>query len=93
AAGAAYRAIVRRNHHRQQRVELYPISLKDRLPTLSIPLRTTDRDVKLGLQSLLDQAYEDGRYDRTRYNRELEGGFDADDQKWIEELLRSAGKR
>jgi hypothetical protein len=89
---SAYRVITWRIHP-EQRVELYPISLKKPLPVIPVPLRASDRDVPLDLQSLLNQAYENGRYDRTRYDRQLDAGFDADDQNWIDQLLRTAGKR
>ncbi len=47
------------------RVELYPLRLAVRLPTLGIPLRPSDADAVLDLQSLVDAVYAASRYDRT----------------------------
>jgi hypothetical protein len=87
-----YRAIVRRIHPKR-RIELYPISLRTRLPKISIPLRLSDKDVILDLQSLVDEVYDRGRYDRINYNRPPEPPLEEPDQAWGEELLRAAGRR
>ena len=47
------------------RVELYPLRLADRLPALGVPLRPSDADVVLDLQSLVNSVYSAARYDRT----------------------------
>ncbi len=89
---AVYRAIVRRIHPKPQ-VELYPIPLEQRLPAIPIPLRATDADVKLDLQPLIEQAYRNGRYDRTDYTRECEPPLRGEDAQWANELLVAAGRR
>jgi hypothetical protein len=61
-----YRVCVRRNT-RPDKVELYPITLRQKLPAVRIPLRPGDADVSLDLQPILDQAYRNGRYDRIDY--------------------------
>src|SRR5207244_819789 len=50
-------------------VNLYPISLRQRLPIIPVPLRPTDPEVTLDLQALIEQAYKNGRYDRTDYRK------------------------
>ena len=87
-----YRAIARRAHP-QPRVELYPIQLRSRLPVIPIPLRATDKDVTLDLQPLIEQAYRNGRYDRTDYTRDCDPPLDGEDAGWAAELLAKAGKR
>jgi hypothetical protein len=89
---STYRVVTRRVHPKQ-RAELYPITLRHRLPVFPIPLRATDQDVPLDLQSLIEQVYENGRYDRTRYAAQCEPPLEPADAQWADELLRGAGKR
>jgi hypothetical protein len=65
-ARTPYRACVRRASKPKQ-FEYYPISLRERLPNLRIPLRATDADVVLRLQPLIEQCYRLGRYDDIDY--------------------------
>jgi len=88
----AYRVINRRVHP-TRRVELYPISIRQRLPIIPIPLREDDPDVTLDLQVLFEQVYQNGRYDRTDYSRACEPPLEGDDAAWVDELLRNAGLR
>ncbi len=76
------------------RVELYPIRLQDRLPVIGIPLRPADSDARLDLQTLIDSVYSASRYDRTNnYRKPCVPPFDAEDEVWADQLLKSAGKR
>lgn len=43
---------------------VYTIRLRDRLPTIDIPLLPGDAPVKLDLQAVFDRAYDDGPYSR-----------------------------
>lgn len=63
------------------------ISLREQLPTIAIPLRPTDRDVTLDLQSLLDECYQDGRYAKTNYQEPPSPAFDEDDQQWAQQRI------
>lgn len=68
---------------------LYPISLREPLPEISIPLRPGDKELKLALQPLLDQAYENGRYGRTfDYGHPPDPPLEEDDAAWAEALIR-----
>lgn len=71
---------------------LYPISLCDPLPNIRIPLRPTDSDVVLQLQPLLDECYERGRY-RMNYQQPPEPPLPAEDEAWVDQLLREQGLR
>lgn len=86
-----YAACVYRATHPTKRA-LYPISLRDRLPVLSIPLRPEDRDIILNLQPLLDMAYRNGRYDRTDYREPCIPPLEGADGEWAQSVLKSAGK-
>ncbi len=67
--------------------ELYPMPLREPLPSIGIPLRRTDNDVLLQIQSLIDQCYQDGRYWRTDYSRPLRPRLPDQDASWVETLL------
>jgi hypothetical protein len=44
--------------------EIYPVSLRQRLPAFRIPLRPTDADVVLDLQAAIETAYIEGAYEK-----------------------------
>ncbi len=55
--------------------EVYAWTIRDRLPSIPIPLRSPDPDVKIDLQELVDRIYDLGRYGRTlRYDLPLPEG-------------------
>ena len=88
----AYRVITRR-FHPVRRIELYPLSLRQPLPAIPIPLRQGDKDVQIELQSLVIQAYRNGRYDRIDYTAECQPPLEGEDATWADELLRQVGVR
>ena len=90
-ANNTYRAVVRRTPYRN--VELYPFSLRRALPKLSIPLRLKDPEIVLDLQALVDQAYRNGRYDRTDYSKDCRPPLEGEDALWADQILRAAGLR
>ena len=51
----------------KRRIELTPISLRERLPAVRLPLRDEDDDVLLDVQALVDEAFHSGRYDTLDY--------------------------
>ncbi len=72
---------------------LYPISLRRPLPSISIPLRPGDKEVKLVLQPLLDQAYENGRYGFTlNYDQPPDPPLEEDDAAWAEALIEEGAR-
>jgi hypothetical protein len=87
-----YRVVVRRGWRRLQ-AEYYPIALSDRLPTIKVPLRTTDSDVPLDLQALLEQCYDNGGYDDIDYNQSPEPPLKPAAARWTAQLLRRARRR
>jgi hypothetical protein len=87
-----YQAIVRRGWQWNQ-AEVYPLPLHKRLPAIPIPLRQTDHDARLTLQSLIDQAYLNGRYDSIDYKEDVDPPLEGHDAEWADALLREAGKR
>jgi Protein of unknown function (DUF4058) len=65
--------------------EVYRRSVRDRLPTIPIPLRDPDPDVEIDLQELVNRVYDLGRYGRTlRYDQLLPESLPLhpDDRSW-----------
>jgi hypothetical protein len=69
----------------------YPILMTERLPTIGIPLLPGDADVMLDLQTIFDQAYDFGPY-----QRETEYGADPvvpplrpERARWVAALLKT----
>jgi len=88
----AYRTCVRRPTH-PDRVELYLLPLRRRLPGILIPLRESDGDVVLDLQALVDRAFEDGGYAALEVTRNPEPPLAPEDAHWLDQCLRQAGLR
>lgn len=85
-----YRALVRRAGS-PRHAQLYPITLRQRLPAISIPLRASDADAKLDLQELFERAYDTGRYAGTDYTRPLDPPLSPEEAEWAQSLLRAGG--
>jgi hypothetical protein len=76
------------------RIELYPMRLAVRLPSLGIPLRPSDADAVLDLQSLVASVYAAARYDRTTdYRASPEPPLEGEEAVWADSLLKAAGRR
>jgi hypothetical protein len=71
-------------------VVVYPWTLRDRLPTIPIPLKDGDPDVPLDLQPIFDGVYERAGYDYSlKYDRPLTPTLSEADQAWAAEILAS----
>lgn len=73
--------------------EVYPVALREPLPTIAVPLRPGDDDVPLSIQPLIEQAYLDGRYDDIDYTVDPIPRLRPDDAAWADALLREKGLR
>ncbi len=69
------------------------VPLREPLPTIGVPLRVSDAEVPLNLQTLIDDCYQNGRYDDLDYKLDPAPPLDPDDARWADELLRHASKR
>ena len=88
--GAAYLAFARRGFG-QAAFDVYPMPLREPLPTLGIPLRPADQDVPLNLQGLIHRVYDEGRFAaRTNYADPLRPALAPDDAEWAKDLLADA---
>jgi hypothetical protein len=88
--GACYAVCVTRATPRGEH-DVYPIHLRERLPAIRVPLRTTDADVVLDLQPLADQCHERGRYHMLNYRVDLNPPLAPEDAAWATQLLRERG--
>jgi hypothetical protein len=74
--------------------EYYRLPLRERLPAIAIPLRQTDQDIPLDLQSVLDECCDEGRYvDDIDYHEESDPPLGREDAQWADALLREQGFR
>jgi hypothetical protein len=80
-----YLVCVNRWPHRK-RWEYYPRRIRERLPTIHLPLIASDPDVRLDIQAALEQVYDDGSYMlRVRYDEACEPALPLADQQWASE--------
>lgn len=92
-AVSPYRTTIRTSGTRPS-AYLFPISLREPLPEIPIPLRPADKPVRLALQPLLAGVYDDGRYEQTiDYRLPLDPALERDDAAWADSLLKAADRR
>jgi Protein of unknown function (DUF4058) len=85
-----YYALVARAERRPD-CDVYALSLREALPSIPIPLKAPDPDVRLNLAEVVALAYERGRYGRTiDYTRPLDLPLQAEDKTWAEQIARAA---
>ncbi len=90
---APYRVCVVRASRRHQ-AEVYRVSLREPLPAIRVPLREADADVRLDLQALVGQSYENGDYGPDiDYRLDPVPPLLGDDASWADVLLREKGLR
>jgi hypothetical protein len=88
-----YQVCVRRGWQPDE-FEVYRVPLRAPLPSVRIPLRKKDQDIRLDLQSIFELAYRKGRYySSINYHEPPEPPLDGQDAPWADDLLRKAGKK
>ena len=74
------------------RYEVWPVSLRERLPRIRIPLAEGDPDVALDLQAIFERCYDEGGYARRiDYLRAPHTPLNDADTKWADALAREKG--
>ncbi len=91
AVGAEYRVAVTRASA-ANRVALYPVGLRDRLPVIAVPLRAGEADVAVGLQPLIDRVWEGRRNWRRFYARNCHPPLAESDAEWADALPASGDR-
>jgi hypothetical protein len=67
----------------RKRFELYPRTLRQRLPPINVPLAEPDPDVLLDVQAAVEQVYAKARYwKRIRYDEACIPPLVGEDQAW-----------
>jgi hypothetical protein len=76
------------------RYEVWPATVRQRLPRISVPLEAGIPDVVLDVQAVLERAYEDGAYSRViDYRVEPVPPLTAENSDWVDTLLKTKGLR
>lgn len=75
-------------------VEIWPMSLREPLTAIPIPLDPGDSDVPLDLQLVLNRLHEEMNYELSvDYSNAPGGTMSAEDLAWIDQRLKAAGRR
>jgi len=91
--GSDYRIVVSRGEDRRHG-KYWPVSVRQVLPVIGIPLRGKDPDVPLDLNAILRSAYDNAAYGVSiDYRRDPEPPLSREDTAWAAKLLREHGLR
>jgi hypothetical protein len=85
-----YYALVSRYEERPK-LGVWPLSLRDRLPVIPIPLSAPDPDVLLDLQTVLDRAYDAADYGKYVYGETPEPPLSEEQLDWTRQFLPRPG--
>ena len=69
------------------RAGIWPVRLREPLPTIPVPLAEPDPDVRVDLQRLLHAIYDAARYDRFVYAGEPDPPLRGDDAAWAVQFV------
>ncbi len=72
---------------------MWPLSLRDRLPVVSVPLKAPDADVPLDLQAVFDRTYDAAQYGNYIYSETPEPPLSADDAAWAKQFIPAGQRR
>ena len=76
------------------RYEVWPTTLRQRLPRIRVPLAHDDTDVVLDLQTVFTRCYDEGAYARRLdYRQDPSTPLADDDLAWVTTHLREQGRR
>ena len=88
-----YRIVVSRGEDRRHG-QFWPVSVRQALPVIGIPLRGKDADVPLDLGAVLRAGYDNAGYDLSiDYRRDPVPPLDRTEAVWAAKLLREHGLR
>ena len=82
----SYSVLVSRVERRRD-ADFWPISLRERLPVIPIPVRAPDPDARLDLQAVLDQIYDDAGYADYVYDGDPRPRLGLEDAEWARQFL------
>ena len=82
-----YYVLVKRATERT-RAGVWPIRLRDAIPSIPIPLRSPDADARLDLQAVLHSVYDHAAYRHRIYRGMPKPQLVADDAQWTEGMVK-----
>lgn len=86
---ADYYAFVSR-HPQLPKVDVYSWTLRESLPSIPIPLKSSDPDVALDLQAVLNTVYEESGYEASvDYEQDIVPALTPADAKWVQQTLEA----
>jgi hypothetical protein len=74
------------------RVGVWPIGLRDPLPTLPIPLEDDDPPARLDLKAVLDRTYDSSDFGKYIYQETPEPPLSAEDEAWARGIVAGAAR-
>jgi len=75
---------------RRPKTQVYPIQLRDKLPTVPVPLLSPDPDVPLDLQAALDACFDLVGYERLLDYAQALAELSAEDAAWVGDTIHAA---
>jgi hypothetical protein len=78
-------------YEQRPNLDFWPISLRERLPVIPIPLLAPDPDVTLDLQAVLHQTFDAADYGKYIYGEIPEPPLPPEDAAWAQEFVPPAG--
>jgi hypothetical protein len=84
-------SIVLSRHETRPEVSVWPVSLRQSLPTIPVPLKSTDADASLDLQGVFNVVFDASSYADHIYATPPVPPLSDDDARWAAGLLREAG--
>jgi Protein of unknown function (DUF4058) len=82
----AYSVLVSRVERRLD-AEFWPISMRQRLPEIPIPVRSPDADARIDLQAILNQIYDDAGYADYIYEGMPRPNLSDNDAEWARQFV------
>lgn len=84
-----YYALVSRYEHRPE-ISFWPISLRERLPVVQVPLSGSDPNVELDLKLALNLAYDDAHYGNYIYSEQPQPPLSTADVEWARRIINGS---
>ncbi len=75
----------------QNRFNVWPASLRSRLPRFTVPLAGNDPDLTVDLQCIVNECYIAGRFDERLVYEVCPPPLSKRDKKWVDDVVRKAG--
>jgi hypothetical protein len=85
----AYSVLVSRAERRPV-VDFWPISVRDPLPVIPVPLRVPDGDARVDLREAVDQVYDEAGYVHFIYDGTPDPPLATEDAQWARQFLPAA---